>query len=44
MVADALRAPSIEPDDTTTIWSATPSTPYIAECIRPVPQSVSTML
>jgi hypothetical protein len=44
IVAEALRAPSIEPDETITSWSATPSTPYIAECIRPVPQSVSTML
>ena len=44
MVADALRAPSIEPDDTMISWSATPSTPYMAECMSPVPQSVSTML
>ncbi len=43
-VALALRAPSTDPELTNTIWSASASTPAIAECSRPVPQSVSTML
>ena len=43
-VADALRAPSTEPELITTNASAFASTAAIAECIKPVPQSVSTRL
>ena len=41
-VAEALRAPSIEPELTKTRASALSSTDVIAECKSPVPQSVST--
>jgi hypothetical protein len=44
MVALALRAPSTEPELTTMSWCARASTPLIAECSRPVPQSVITTL
>ena len=43
-VADALRAPSTEPELMTMSTSALSSTADIAECISPVPQSVSTRL
>ncbi|MBW3609894.1 MAG: prephenate dehydratase [Actinobacteria bacterium] len=43
-VAEALRAPSMEPEDTMTSESAMSRTPFIAECMSPVPQSVRTML
>jgi hypothetical protein len=43
-VADALRAPSTDPELITISPSALASTAAIAECIRPVPQSVSTRL
>jgi len=43
-VAEALRAPSTEPELTTIRVSAFASTDDIAECINPVPQSVSTRL
>ena len=43
-VADALRAPSTEPELITMSTSAFSSTADIAECNMPVPQSVSTRL
>ncbi|SKV96794.1 Uncharacterised protein [Mycobacteroides abscessus subsp. abscessus] len=43
-VADALRAPSTEPELMTTNVSACSSTDDMAECMSPVPQSVSTTL
>ena len=39
-VALALRAPSTDGELTRMIWSASRSTPDMAECSRPVPQSV----
>ena len=41
-VADALRAPSTDPELMTTRTSALSMTDDIAECSMPVPQSVST--